>query len=135
VATLTVVMVLFFVVSLVAAYAGRTSIFEQRTSANQYRSTQALEAAEAGLEWAVVLEGLGGAEQFDGDDVAGDLEGSRGLGGGARLDHHRVLRTVGITQGAEDDLKPVVPDSTHSDGDSTERAGICHPCRGGIHAP
>lgn len=55
VATLTVVMVLFFVVSLVAAYAGRNSIFEQRTSANQYRSTQALEAAEAGLEWAIAM--------------------------------------------------------------------------------
>jgi Tfp pilus assembly protein PilX len=53
VATLLVVMGLFFVVSMVAAYASRNLIFEQRTSANQYRSTQAFEAAEAGIEWAL----------------------------------------------------------------------------------
>lgn len=52
-ASLIVVMILFFVMSLVAAYTNRSLIFEQRTSANQYRSTQALEVAEAGLEWAV----------------------------------------------------------------------------------
>lgn len=55
VATLLVVMALFFLASLVAAYASRNLIFEQRTSANQYRSTQAFEAAEAGVEWAVGL--------------------------------------------------------------------------------
>ena len=54
-ATLAVVMVLFFIISLVAAYTNRNIIFEQRTSANQYRSTQALEVAEAGLEWAVSM--------------------------------------------------------------------------------
>ena len=48
-------MLLFFVVSLVAAYAGRNLIFEQKTSANQYRATQAFEAAEAGLEWALAM--------------------------------------------------------------------------------
>lgn len=53
VAALVVVLVLFFVVSLVAAYTSRNLIFEQRTGINQFRSTQALEAAEAGLEWAV----------------------------------------------------------------------------------
>lgn len=55
IAALVVVMVLFFVVTLVAAYANRNFIFEQRTSANQYRSTQALEAAQAGLEWALAM--------------------------------------------------------------------------------
>jgi len=55
VASLVVVMVLFFIVSLVAAYASRNLIFEQRTSANQYRSTQAIEAAEAGVEWALAM--------------------------------------------------------------------------------
>lgn len=55
VATLTVVMVLFFIVSMVAAYTSRNLIFEQRTSANQYRSTQALEVADAGLNWALAL--------------------------------------------------------------------------------
>jgi hypothetical protein len=52
---LVVVMVLFFIVSLVAAYANRNLIFEQRTSTNQYRSSQALEAAEAGVEWALAM--------------------------------------------------------------------------------
>lgn len=55
VATLVVVMVLFFIISLVAAYTSRNLIFEQRTSANQYRSTQAMEAAEAGIEWALAM--------------------------------------------------------------------------------
>ena len=50
-ATLVIVMLLFFVISLVAAYTSRNLIFEQRTASNQYRSTQALEAAEAGIEW------------------------------------------------------------------------------------
>ena len=52
-ATLIVVMILFFVMSLVAAYTNRSLIFEQRTSANQYRSTQSLEVADAGMEWVV----------------------------------------------------------------------------------
>lgn len=58
-ATLIVVMVIFFVISLVAAYTSRNMIFEQRTSSNQYRSTQALEAAEAGLEWALTQLNFG----------------------------------------------------------------------------
>lgn len=52
-ASLIVVMILFFVMALVAAYTNRNLIFEARTSINQYRSTQAVETAEAGLEWAV----------------------------------------------------------------------------------
>lgn len=55
VATLIVVMVLFFVVSLVAAYTNRNLIFEQRTSSNQYRATQTFETAQAGLQWAVAM--------------------------------------------------------------------------------
>jgi hypothetical protein len=51
-ASLLVVMVLFFAISLVAAYTSRNLIYEQRTSANQYRSTLAFEAADAGVEWA-----------------------------------------------------------------------------------
>jgi hypothetical protein len=53
-ATLVVIMVLFFMVSMVAAYASRGIIFEQKTGANLYRATQAIEAAEAGLEWALM---------------------------------------------------------------------------------
>jgi Tfp pilus assembly protein PilX len=52
-ASLIVVLVLFFLMSLVAAYTSRNLIFEQRTSVNQYRAMQAFEAAEAGLEWAL----------------------------------------------------------------------------------
>jgi Tfp pilus assembly protein PilX len=55
VASLVVVMILFFIISLVAAYTNRNLIFEQRTSVNQYRATQALEAADAGLEWALAM--------------------------------------------------------------------------------
>jgi hypothetical protein len=54
-ASLTVVMVLFLIVSLAAAYTSRNLIFEQRTAGNQYRSTQAFEAAEAGLEWTLAM--------------------------------------------------------------------------------
>lgn len=58
-AALIVVMVLFFVVSLVAAYTNRNLIFEQRTSANQYRATQSFETAQAGLQWAVTMLNAG----------------------------------------------------------------------------
>jgi PilX N-terminal len=54
-AALIVVMLLFFIISMVAAYASRNLIFEQKTSANQLRATQAFEAADAGLEWAVAM--------------------------------------------------------------------------------
>lgn len=52
-AALIVVMVLFFVISMTAAYTNRNLIFEQRTGSNQMRSTRAFEAAEAGLQWAL----------------------------------------------------------------------------------
>ena len=52
-AALIVTMLLFFAMILAAVFVNRNLVFEQRTSANQYRSTQAFEAAEAGLEWAL----------------------------------------------------------------------------------
>jgi PilX N-terminal len=52
VAALIVTMTLFFAMLLIAVFANRNLVFEQRGSANQYRATQAFEAAEAGLEWA-----------------------------------------------------------------------------------
>lgn len=64
-ATLVVVMVLFFLVLLVAAYSARTLIFEQRTSANQYRSAQAYEAAQGGLEWTLAM--LNSNQRIDND--------------------------------------------------------------------
>ena len=54
-ATLVVVMILFFIIAMVAAYTSRNMIFEQRASANLYRSTQAFEAAEAGVQWALSM--------------------------------------------------------------------------------
>lgn len=58
-ASLTVVMLLFFVVALAAAYSSRSMIFEQRTTTNQLRSTLAFEAAQGGLEWAIALLNAG----------------------------------------------------------------------------
>jgi hypothetical protein len=52
-ASLIVVMVLFFIISLTAAYTSRNLVFEQRTSGNQYRSTLAFEAMDAGIQWAL----------------------------------------------------------------------------------
>ena len=52
-AALVVAMVLLFGMTLVAFFANRTMIFEQRTSANQYRYTKAFELADAGVEWAI----------------------------------------------------------------------------------
>jgi len=51
-ATLIVTMVFLFSTSIVMLYLNRNVLFEQKTSANQMRSTQALEMAEAGIEWA-----------------------------------------------------------------------------------
>ncbi|MFO1220483.1 MAG: PilX N-terminal domain-containing pilus assembly protein [Burkholderiaceae bacterium] len=58
-ASLLVVVVLFFILALVSAYASRNLIFEQRISANNQRATQAFEAAEAGIEFAIASLGAG----------------------------------------------------------------------------
>jgi hypothetical protein len=50
--TLAVMLLLLFGSSIVVFYLNRGLIFEQKTSANQVRSTAAFEVAEAGLEWA-----------------------------------------------------------------------------------
>jgi len=52
-AALVVTMLLVFAMLIVVAVANRNAIVETRASANQYRSTQSFEAAEAGLEWAL----------------------------------------------------------------------------------
>ena len=54
-AALAVVMILLLAMTILAAFENRSLLFEQRSSANQYRSTIAAETAEAGLEWAQAL--------------------------------------------------------------------------------
>jgi len=54
-AALAVAMVLLFVMTLILFFVNRGMLFEQKTSANQLRSTRAFEVAEAGLEWATAL--------------------------------------------------------------------------------
>ena len=52
-AALVVTMLLVFAMLIVVAVGNRNAVVETRASANQYRSTQSFEAAEAGLEWAL----------------------------------------------------------------------------------
>jgi len=52
-ASLAVVMVLFFILAMVAAYTNRNLVFEQRTSANSYRAARSLAAAEAAADWTI----------------------------------------------------------------------------------
>jgi hypothetical protein len=54
-ATLVTVMVLFFVLAMMAAYANRNLVFEQRIAGNYFRSGVAAEAAESGIEWAIAM--------------------------------------------------------------------------------
>jgi len=52
VAALAVTLLLLFATSLALLYVNRAQIFDQRASANLTHSTTAIEAAEAGVEWA-----------------------------------------------------------------------------------
>ncbi len=54
-AALAVAMVLLFLMTLIIFFVNRGLLFEQKTSANQYRSTRAFEVAEAGIEWATAM--------------------------------------------------------------------------------
>jgi len=59
-ATIVVVMVLFLVMALLAAYANRSLLFEQRMSSSYFRASVAQEVAEAGVEWTLAqLNGTG----------------------------------------------------------------------------
>ena len=63
--TLLVIVVLLFAMTLMASFANRNLVFEQRSAANLVRSTQAFEAAEAGIEWAVAM--LNQRQRIDAD--------------------------------------------------------------------
>jgi Tfp pilus assembly protein PilX len=54
-ATLVVVMMLFLVMALLAAYANRSVLFEQRVSNSYYRAAMSQEMAEAAIEWTVAM--------------------------------------------------------------------------------
>lgn len=54
-ATLIVVMVLFLVMALLAAYANRSLVFEQRIAGGYYRASLAQEVAEGGIDWTVSM--------------------------------------------------------------------------------
>lgn len=54
-ATLVVVMVLFLIMALLAAYANRSLVFEQRIANGYYRASLAQEMAEGGLDWTVAM--------------------------------------------------------------------------------
>jgi Tfp pilus assembly protein PilX len=60
-AALIAVVLLFVAMSIVVVFANRNLLTEQKTSANQYRATMALEAAEAGLEWMATMLNKSGA--------------------------------------------------------------------------
>ncbi|MGM9480388.1 PilX N-terminal domain-containing pilus assembly protein [Roseateles sp. NT4] len=55
VTTLVVVLVLFLVMGLLAAYANRILMFEQRIAGSYYRASLAQEMAEGGLDWTVAM--------------------------------------------------------------------------------
>jgi PilX N-terminal len=90
VAALVVTMTLFFAMLLVAVFANRNLVFEQRSSANQYRATQAFEAAEAGLEWAQ-------AQLNSVQRIGADCKASADTG--AASFRARYLRTAAATAG------------------------------------
>jgi Tfp pilus assembly protein PilX len=74
-AALFVTIILLFVLALMAAFANRNLLFGQRSSVNQYRSTQAFEAAEAGIEWAVAM--LNNGQRLRADCLPGDAADDR----------------------------------------------------------
>jgi PilX N-terminal len=74
-ASLVVVVILMAVMVVAIAFTNRSLVVETKTSANQYRYTLAMQAAEAGLEWAAAMlnkpENINAACQTSA--VAGDI--------------------------------------------------------------
>ncbi|MEP6739377.1 MAG: PilX N-terminal domain-containing pilus assembly protein [Caldimonas sp.] len=104
VATLVVTTLLCFAMILVVGYTNRNLVVEQRASANQYRATQAFEAAEAGVEWSL-------ARLNDATRIGADCLPSTDVGAVSFRD--RYLRFTGvagdITSATWDDAGAAVP--------------------------
>ena len=124
VATLIVVMVLFFIVSLLAAYTNRNMIFEQRTAANQYRSTQALEAADAGIQWALAMLNGGRVDDacLPSADPANNTFRDRYLSA-AGADQSAVNSDTSITIRNRSDGTPLMPACVF---DAASNSWSCH---------
>ncbi len=73
-ATLTVALVLALLGLLSVGFVHRGLVFEQRTAANQQRASQAFEASEAGLEWALAM--LNSNERVDDQCLPTDTVGA-----------------------------------------------------------
>jgi Tfp pilus assembly protein PilX len=52
-ATLVSAVIILVLMTMITFFANRNILFERKTAANQYRSTKAIEAAEAGVEWTI----------------------------------------------------------------------------------
>jgi len=87
-ATLVVTLLLFLAMLLAALFVNRHLLFEQRSATHQYRASQAFEAAEAGLEWA--LAQLNNPIRIGADclDASAAMSGTS-----AHAFRHRYLRT------------------------------------------
>jgi len=76
-ATLVVVMVMFLIMAMLAAYSNRNLIFEQRVAGNYVRSAMSHEAAEAGLEWALAQLNGGAIDAACNPDATGTASSFR----------------------------------------------------------
>lgn len=72
--TLAITLILLLCVTLIGFSTSKSLLFEQKTSANQLRSTKAFEAAEAGIEWASAM--LNDARSIDGSCAAVTTSGA-----------------------------------------------------------
>lgn len=68
-ASILMAIVLLFAITIVSIFTARTTIMEQKISANEYRTKQTFEAAEAGMQYAIAYT-QGGVDQ----DTAGTLD-------------------------------------------------------------
>ncbi|WP_457326201.1 PilX N-terminal domain-containing pilus assembly protein, partial [Roseateles sp. P5_E11] len=96
-ATLVVVMVLFLVMALLAAYANRSLMFEQRISGSYYRASMAQEMSEAGVEWSLAM--LNGTA-IDGSCTAVATGGTRFVNQYLNVSAADRATTTQVTSGA-----------------------------------